>query len=48
MCDHLYETTSRYDKERQLLTFLLFCPTCRIEQIVETVRYVPTPRGVAR
>jgi hypothetical protein len=41
MCDHLFETTSRYDGERKVLTFLLFCPTCGTEQIVETLRYEP-------
>jgi hypothetical protein len=41
MCDHLFDTTSRYDSERRLLTFLLFCPTCGTETVVETLRYEP-------
>jgi hypothetical protein len=41
MCEHLYETTSRYDAVTKLLTFLLVCPVCRIEQTVETLEYVP-------
>jgi len=41
MCAHLFDTTSRYDRERRLLTFVLFCPTCETETIVETLRYAP-------
>jgi hypothetical protein len=41
MCDHLYDTTTRYDAARKLLTFLLVCPVCRIEQVVETLEYAP-------
>jgi hypothetical protein len=41
MCEHLYECTSRYDSDRKLLSFLLVCPVCEIEEIVETVEYVP-------
>jgi hypothetical protein len=41
MCDHLFDTTSRYDNERKLLTFLLFCPVCRDERVVETLAYEP-------
>jgi hypothetical protein len=40
-CDHLHETTSRYDSARKLLTFLLVCPVCRTEKVVETLRYEP-------
>jgi hypothetical protein len=39
MCDHLFDTTSRYDPERELLTFLLFCPACETETLVERLRY---------
>ncbi len=50
MCDHLFDTTSRYDHERKLLTFSLFCPVCRDERVVETLAYEPryTPVRVAR
>jgi hypothetical protein len=41
MCNHLYDTTSRYEAESKLLTFLLVCPVCRIEKVVETVEYEP-------
>jgi hypothetical protein len=41
MCDHLYESTSRYDAARKLLTFLLVCPVCEIEEIVQTMEYAP-------
>lgn len=41
MCDHLFDTTSRYDRKRRLLTFVLFCPTCETETVVETLRYAP-------
>jgi hypothetical protein len=44
MCDHLYDTTSRYDRERRLLTFVLFCPACETETVVETLRYAPAFR----
>ena len=44
MCDHLYDTTSRYDRDRRLLTFVLFCPACETETVVETLRYAPAFR----
>jgi hypothetical protein len=44
MCDHLFDTTSRYDRRRRLLTFVLFCPTCETETVVETLRYAPAFR----
>jgi hypothetical protein len=44
MCDHLFETTSRYDHERKVLIFLLFCPACETETVVETLRYSPAFR----
>jgi hypothetical protein len=40
-CQHLKETTSRYDKARKLLTFLLVCPVCDVQHVVETVPYEP-------
>ena len=52
MCDHLYDTTSHYDTSTKLLTFLLVCPVCGIEKVVETIEYEPnfTPYvpGLAR
>ncbi len=41
MCDHLYDTTSRYDNATKLLTFLLVCPVCGIKKVVETIEYEP-------
>jgi hypothetical protein len=40
-CGHLHETTTRYDHERKLLTFLAVCRTCGIERVVETQHYEP-------
>ena len=40
-CDHLHETTTHYDHERRLLTFLSVCRTCGTEKVVETRRYQP-------
>lgn len=47
MCDHLHDTTSRYDAAKKLLTFLRVCRTCGIEEVVETVEYEPRPVGMA-
>ncbi len=41
MCDGLFETTSRYDHERRLLTFVLLCPVCGTEKLVERLSYEP-------
>jgi hypothetical protein len=43
MCDHLHDTTSRYDVAEKLLTFIRVCRTCSIEQVVETLEYEPRP-----
>jgi hypothetical protein len=40
-CQHLHETTTRYDKARKLLTFLLVCRVCDAERVVDIVRYEP-------
>ena len=40
-CDHMHESTTRYDRHEKRLTFLLFCPTCGIEKVVETLHYQP-------
>jgi hypothetical protein len=42
MCDHLFDSTSRYDNERKLLTLLLVCPVCRTERVVATLPYEPS------
>ena len=41
MCDHLCDTTTRYDSDHKLLTFLLVCPVCLTEKVVETLAYEP-------
>ena len=40
-CDHLHDSTTRYDRDRKVLTFLLVCPVCHTEKVVETQRYEP-------
>jgi hypothetical protein len=40
-CDHLHESTSRYDPVAKLLTFLLVCPVCDTEKVIETRHYEP-------
>jgi hypothetical protein len=40
-CDHLHDSTTRYDHATKQLTFLLVCPVCGTEKIVETQRYEP-------
>ena len=40
-CDHLCDTTTRYDAAQKLLSFLLVCPTCGAEKLIDTVRYEP-------
>jgi hypothetical protein len=41
MCEHLFDTTSRYDRDRKLLTFLLLCPSCGTETVVARLPYEP-------
>ena len=41
MCDHLHEQTSRYDAAARMLSFLVVCPVCETERVVETVGYEP-------
>lgn len=43
MCEHLQETTSRYDPATKVLTFVLVCRTCGTEQVVRTLEYEPKP-----
>jgi hypothetical protein len=44
MCDHFFDTTSRYDRDHKLLTFLLFCPSCLTETVVASLPYEPAFR----
>jgi hypothetical protein len=43
MCDHLHDSTSRYDAAAKVMTLLLVCRTCGIERVVETLEYEPRP-----
>ena len=43
MCDHLHDSTSRYDAAEKVMALLLVCPTCGIERVVETLEYEPRP-----
>jgi hypothetical protein len=43
MCDHLHDSTSRYDATQKVLTFFLVCRVCGTETVVETVEYEPRP-----
>jgi len=40
-CEHFHDTTTRYDHDRKLLTFLLVCPVCGTEKVIETMDYEP-------
>jgi hypothetical protein len=40
-CDHLHDTTTRYDPVEKRLTFLLICPVCGTERVLETRHYEP-------
>ena len=40
-CDHFHDTTTRYDPVEKILTFVLICPVCRTERVLETRRYEP-------
>jgi hypothetical protein len=40
-CEHLHDSTTRYDHDRKLLSFLLVCPVCGSERVMETRHYEP-------
>jgi hypothetical protein len=40
-CDHLHDTTTRYDPTEKQLSFLLVCPVCRTERLVDRIHYEP-------
>ena len=48
MCEHLHDTTTRYDAGEKVLTFLRVCRPCGIERVVETLEYEPRPVWTAR
>ncbi|HKP20944.1 MAG TPA: hypothetical protein VJT68_05475 [Thermoleophilaceae bacterium] len=40
-CEHLCDTTTRYDRGQKVLSFLLVCAACGTEELVEKVSYEP-------
>jgi hypothetical protein len=40
-CQHLHEATTRYDSVAKVLSFLLACPVCGTERVIETQAYEP-------
>jgi hypothetical protein len=51
-CTHLHDSTTRYDHDKKVLTFLLFCPVCRTEKVIDALpyepRFEPHAAGVSR
>ncbi|MFL5826120.1 MAG: hypothetical protein ACJ76V_06315 [Thermoleophilaceae bacterium] len=41
MCTHLHDTTTRYDRERKVLTFLMVCTECETERVMHALDYEP-------
>ncbi len=40
-CDHLQDTTSRYDPVAKQMSFLMVCSVCGTEKLIDTVDYEP-------
>jgi hypothetical protein len=40
-CGHLHDSTTRYDQEQKVLTFLLVCRVCGTEKVIESQHYEP-------
>ena len=40
-CHHFHESTSRYDRDQKLLSFLLVCRICGTEKLVHRQPYEP-------
>jgi hypothetical protein len=40
-CDHLHDTTTRYDHAAKRLDFFLVCPVCGTEKRIQSVPYEP-------
>jgi hypothetical protein len=40
-CDHLHDTTSRYDHVARRLELLLICTVCKTEKVVHSLAYEP-------
>ena len=40
-CEHLCQTTTRYDHCQKELSFLLVCAVCGTDELIETIQYEP-------
>lgn len=40
-CDHLHDSTTRYDRTAKRLDFLLVCQNCGIEKLIHSLPYEP-------
>jgi hypothetical protein len=40
-CDHVHDSTTRYDHDQKPLTLLLICPVCGTERVIETQHHEP-------
>jgi hypothetical protein len=40
-CEHLHDTTTRYDRAAKRLDFLLVCPHCKTEKLIHSLEYEP-------
>jgi hypothetical protein len=40
-CDHLHDTTTRYNHDQKLLTFVRVCHACGTEELIDTLPYEP-------
>jgi hypothetical protein len=41
-CDHLHDTTTRYDHAHKQLSFLLVCHVCGTEKLIDAIPYEPS------
>jgi hypothetical protein len=40
-CDHLHDTTTRYEHAAKRLDFFLVCPVCETEKLIHSLPYEP-------
>lgn len=40
-CNHLHDTSSRYDHAARRLELLLICPVCKTEKVIHSLAYEP-------
>ena len=40
-CDHICDTSTRYDQVQKRLTFFLTCSVCGTAKVIETLEYEP-------